>query len=82
MRPNPVGSADIRETMVRFVMEGSHAFIESHSQGLFGQDCNHPGVIDTIAEGLAQAIHRYGKQMGQPLAQAVAIHIIKESTKS
>ena len=70
--------------MVRFVMEGSHAFIESHGQGLFGPECSHPSVVDTIAEGLAQAIHRRGKELGHPLGLAVAMQLlalVKEDSK-
>ena len=78
-RPNPVGSADIRETMVRFVSEGTHAFIVSHSEGLFGVDSVHPKVTDTDAEGLAQAIHRRDTEVGQPLAVMVAIRLLKSA---
>ena len=75
-RPNPVGSADVRETMVRFVSEGTHAFIVSHSEGLFGVDSVHAKVTDTVAEGLAQAIHRRGAELGQPLAVMVAMRLL------
>ena len=78
-RPNPVGSADVRETMVRFVSEGTHAFIVSHSEGLFGVDSVHPKVTDTVAEGLAQAIHRRDAEVRQPLAVMVAIRLLKSA---
>ena len=76
-RPNPVGSADVRETMVRFVSEGTHAFIVSHSEGLFGVDSVHPKVTDTVAEGLAQAIPRRGAELGQPRAVMVAMRLLE-----